>query len=87
MKQQVLFEGGKATVAMVCDYHRNTHYIRLDVVSMITHSCISLDENLESVEVACGAVYRKFTLNVDLCDDLLRAWFFVSGDNRPAGKF
>jgi hypothetical protein len=87
MKQQVLFEGGKASIAMVDDSKGKTHYFRLDEVSAISHSCYSLDDNLESVEVVCNGVFHNFLLNCDLTDDLLRAWFFVSGDNRPASKF
>ncbi|WP_191923012.1 hypothetical protein [Pantoea agglomerans] len=87
MKQQVLFDAGKATIATVFDCSGKSHYIRLDQVSMISHSCVSLSENLEEVEVACGTVYRKFTLNCDLTDDLLRAWFFVNGNNRPRDMF
>lgn len=87
MKQKVLFDGGKATIATVFDYHGKSHYIRLDRVDMISQSCISLEENLEEVTVMAGALYRKFTLNCDLTDDLLRAWFFANGNNRPTDVF
>lgn len=87
MKQQVLFDGGKASIATVFDYHGKSHYIRLDRVDMISHTCMSLEENLEEVVLVAGALHRKFTLNCDLTDDLLRAWFFVNGNNRPTDKF
>lgn len=87
MKQQALFEGGKASIVMVEDNKGKTHYFRLDEVAMISHSCYSLEDNLEAVEVVCGGIFHNFLLNVDLTDSLLRAWFFVSGDNRPTGKF
>lgn len=87
MKQQVLFEGGKASIAMVIDNLGKNHYFRLDEVAAISHYCHSLDDNLAAVEVVCGCVFHNFLLNCDLTDDLLRAWFFVSGDNRPTSKF
>lgn len=87
MKQQVLFDGGKATIATVFDYHGKSHHIRLDQVDIISHSCISVEENIEEVVIMAGALYRKFTLNVDLTDELLVAWFFANGNNRPTEKF
>ncbi|WP_288654698.1 MULTISPECIES: hypothetical protein [Pantoea] len=87
MKQQVLFDGGKASIAMVCDSKGKDHYFRLDEVSAISQRLYSLEDNLEAVEVVCGGVSHSFCLNCDLCDDLLRAWFFASGDNRPSSKF
>lgn len=87
MKQQVLFDGGKSTIAMVCDSKSKSHYFRLDEVSQISHSCYSLDDNLEAVEVVCGGISHNFLLNCDLTDDLLRAWFFANGNNRPTDMF
>lgn len=87
MKQQVLFDGGKATIATVFDYHGKSHYLRLDQVDMISHACMSLTESLEEVTVMAGAMHLKFTLNCDLTDDLLRAWFFANGNNRPKDVF
>ncbi len=87
MKQQVLFDGGKASIVMIVDNKGADRYFRLDQVSGISHHTYSLEDNLEAVEVICGGTIHNFLLNVDLTDHLLQAWFFVNADNRPSRKF
>lgn len=87
MNMQVLFDEGRAGVAMVVDSLNTNHYIRLGEVLAITHECRSLDNNTEKVAVYLTSGTVVFVLNVDLCDNLVDAWLAYHAESRPTNHY
>lgn len=86
MSDYLKFNGGKAVIAEIHSCSGSA-YVDLSKVCAISTKLISLKENTEAVIVAFdGGFNLQFTLNVDVYDDLLKAWLYVKAENYPTGK-
>ena len=86
MKQQVLFEGGRASVVLIDDSKGQRHFINLRNVSAITTREHDREKCLKEVAVVTDGGVAAFILNCDLYTDLVDAWLFVNAENWPKLK-
>ena len=86
MSDYLKFDGGKAVIAEIHSC-AGSAYVDLSHVCAISSKMISLEDNTEAVTIVFdGGFNLPFTLNVDVYDDLLKAWLYVKTENYPTGK-
>jgi len=79
------FDGGNATVAEILAGDEWI-YIHLPSVTAISTRTKSMDECTEEVSILIGHNEKHIIMNCDVYDNLIDAWLYVQGNNRPRGK-
>lgn len=80
------FDGGKAQIAEL-QAGGVTYFIHLPSVSMISTRVHNLEECTEVVSMVIDGANTQVLLNCDVYDELIDAWLFCKGDNRPSRPF